>query len=243
MKEWFVCSAAWFGTVGQWVAGMITLLAVLVAIFKDAYFDWWRRPILDIRILGHAPDCAKALVYIVNKATGDALDRADCYWLRLWVSNVGRRGAEQVQVYLASLSKQGSGGAYQPVPGFLPMNLLWAHSRPGEPEVFVKGIASTMGRHCDLAHVVEPAKSEAFGADHAHAVLGQCTAILDLEAPPAIGSARLIPGTYRLELWVAASNASRITRTVELTLRERWSDDAAEMFGERFTARILHRTT
>lgn len=110
------------------------------------------------------------------------------------------------------------------------MNLLWSHGRPGQSEVFAQGISPQMGRHCELAHIVDPAHSERFGIPHVDAVLGQCWLILDLEAPPNVGSHLLSAGDYRLIVRVAAANALPAIHTIELSLSGRWYDEQDKMF-------------
>jgi hypothetical protein len=236
--DWFRASASWFGSVAQWVAGLGTLGAVLVALFKDPYLRWRSRPVLNASIVPRPPDCAKNIASIVKKSTGKVVARTDCYYLRLWIENTGKGRAEQVQVYAASLSRRGKDGQYQPVNTFLPMNLLWSHSRPDAPEVFAAGISSQMGRHCDLGHIIDPPASEKFGAPHTNAVLGICTLILDVEAPPGTGNHLLEPGEYRLEVRVAGANAARVTRVVNIKFDGRWFADERQMLTEGITVSV-----
>ena len=224
MCNWFSGAASWLGTVGQWVAALVTFSAVMVALFKDDYVRRRDRPILKATIRPSFPDCAPAVIYT------QALARADAYYIRLWVENVGKNRAEDVQVYVANLYQRDTAkGSFQRVDTFLPMNLSWAHSQPKEREIFAEGIASKMGRHCDVGHVVKPQDGEPFGVSHTDAVMGICHLMLDLEAPPATGSYMLAAGTYRLELWIAGSNAERITEFVQIKVDGRWFD-ATEMF-------------
>jgi hypothetical protein len=211
---------------------MATFSAVLVALFKDQFFRWLNRPVLKASLHPRPPDCAKALITVQNQAA-QVLARVDCYYLRLWVENIGKGRAEQVQVYAANLFRRDEAdGTFRRVDTFLPMNLLWAHSRPNQPEVFAQGISALMGRHCDLGYVVRPAQSEAFGAVHVDAVLGQCIFILDVEAPPGTGNHLLTRGSYRLELRVAAANAPRTTCFVRINLTGPWFDDEQKMFTQ-----------
>jgi hypothetical protein len=221
-------AASWLGTVGQWFAGLITLFAVLVALFKDDYVRRRDRPILKATIRPGFPDCAPAVIYTTYQGN---LAQADSYYIRLWVENIGKDRAEDVQVYVANLYRRDTTtGSFRRVERFLPMNLSWAHSQPKEREIFAKGVASKMGRHCDVGHLVKPQDGEPFGVAHTDAVMGVCSLMLDLEAPPATGTHMLAAGTYRLELWIAGSNAQRITKFVQIKVDGRWFDDIAQMF-------------
>jgi hypothetical protein len=214
----------------------MTLLAVLVALFKDSYLRWRNHPLLRASIASRPPDCAENEATAFNARSGEVLAHARCYYLRVWVENIGRGRADKVQVYAAALFKlDPDSQQFRGVEGFLPMNLLWAHSQPGHPTVFAEGISPGMGQHCDLGHIVSPEQSEPFGATRQNAVLGETTLALDLEAPPATRNHLLAPGTYRLELRIAGANAARITRIVRIHLSGRWYDDAQQMFAEGIT--------
>jgi hypothetical protein len=135
------------GSVVQWLGILITLAAVLVALFKDEFWRHWRRPELKGSISLSPPDCNKGPIF----RQPDGLS-ADCYYLRLWVENTGKTRAEIVQVFAAKLLRKGADGTYAEAEDFNPMNLKWSH---GE-EVFTSGISPGMGRHCNIGHLVNP---------------------------------------------------------------------------------------
>ena len=112
--HWFQVSQPWLGSAAQWISGLATTAAVLVALFRDPYIRWRNRPILKASIAPRPPDCAKNVAWLQDQRTGVVGARADCYYLRLWVENWKGR-AEQVQVYAAALFKQDAGGEFQRV--------------------------------------------------------------------------------------------------------------------------------
>ena len=238
MTSWFTHSAPWFGTVAQWFSVIATLIAVGVALFKDEFFRWRNRPILKATLRPGAPDCAKAVLFL--KYQESPVGRADCYYIRLWVENAGRGRAQDVQIYAANLYRWDAGaGRFGRVESFLPMNLVWAHSQPGEREVFARGIASSMGRHCDLGHVVDPKAGPPFGVPQVDAVLGRCSFTLAVEASPNTGSHILEADRYVIELHIAGSNSGRVTCFVQIALDGRWYDDPETMLSTGITAQVL----
>jgi hypothetical protein len=92
------------GTLPQWLAAFGTLAAVLVALFKDELFRYFRRPKLSVRIEPRPPDC---LLSSINVSENNAVVwTGDCYWLRLWINNDGSSRAEQVQIFASKLWKR-----------------------------------------------------------------------------------------------------------------------------------------
>ena len=84
------------GTLAQWAGAGATFLAVLVALFKDEYLRWRRKPKLTISAALAPPDCHKTFIIFGPL-------RASCYYLRIWVENKGKIRAERVQVFVSKL--------------------------------------------------------------------------------------------------------------------------------------------
>jgi hypothetical protein len=229
------------GSFAQWVAAGATFLAVLVALFKAEITQWWRRPKVSARINLSPPDCAKTYLDYVVQKTALTVGRADCYYLRVWIENLGKTRAEQVQVYASKLWKRAADGSFASVESFLPMNLKWAHGPPPPkgPEIFADGISPTMGKHCDLAHVVDPSHRANVGHDLDGVPGDQTILALDLEVEPNTLTHLIAPGTYRLQLRIAGGNCSPITKTLELTLTGRWFADQSQMFTDGLGIRVL----
>jgi hypothetical protein len=207
-----------------WVGAVVTFLAVLVALFKEELVPLWRKPTLVARIRLAAPDCHKT--ELVSSAGGQVLWRAGCYYLRLWVENTGNERAEKVQVFASKLSRRQADATFKVEHSFLPMNLRWAHNQlgVGGPEIFADGISPQMGKHCDLGHIVDPQFREV----HAN----KTVLVLDLEVAPNTRSHLLAPGTYRLDLKLAAANCTPVTKTIEITHTGDWYTEEARMFAD-----------
>ena len=203
-----------------------TFLVVVVALFREEITQLWRRPRLIVQARLAPPDCHKTRLDY-RDSTGRVLHGPDCYYLRLWVENVGRQRAEQVQVYLAKLYRQRADKTFAEERAFLPMNLRWSHTG----EVFAQGISRDMGRHCDLGHVLDPSKRP---PEESLKTVNPADTLLslDLEVKPNTQSHLLSPGVYRLDLKVAATNARPRTKKIELTVTGHWFADEAGMFKD-----------
>jgi hypothetical protein len=229
------------GTLAQWAAASATLLAVLVALFKDEILRWWRRPALTVSIALQPPDCHKTKLDYTVQRTALTFSSADCYYLRLWVGNVGKTRAERVQVFAAKLFRRSADGTFKQVESFLPMNLRWSHGQQGlrGPEIFADGISPEMGKHCDLGRVIDPAHHENLGEVLPNAIAGQSILALDLEVAPNTKSHLVPPGVYQLHLRVAAANCAPIKRVLELTITGKWFADQTQMFSDGLGVRVI----
>jgi hypothetical protein len=229
------------GTLAQWVAASATLLAVLVALFKDEIVGWIKKPMLSVSIRLESPDCHKTtLAYVVQRTTL-IQGSAECYYLRIWVENIGRTRAENVQVFASELFRRNADGRYGQVDGFLPMNLRWSHAQHGPrgPEIFADGISPGMGKHCDLGRIVDPAHQQNVGDSLPSVKGGQCLLALDLEVAPNTLSHLIAPGVYQLHLQVAASNCRPVEKVIELNLTGAWFPDQNRMFSDGLGIRMV----
>jgi len=229
------------GSIAQWVAAGATLLAVLVALFKQEILSWWRRPVLDVSVLLEPPHCHATILQYKVQRTAPTFVQAQCYYFRLWVGNRGRTRADRVQVFAAKLHRCVADGSFKEDKRFLPLNLRWAHSQtlPGGPEIYAEGISPQMGKHCDLGHITDPKFRAEIGEDLEGLTSTSAILALDLEVAPNTRSHLLAPGTYRLELRVAAANSAPVTKVVEITVTGEWFPDEHKMFQDGIGLRVI----
>jgi hypothetical protein len=229
------------GTLAQWVGASATFAAVLVALFKDEITKWWRRPKLFASIGLVSPDCAKTYVDYSSQKITLIVGRAECYWLRLWIENKGRTRAEQVQVYASTLSKRSADRSFKRIDRFLPMNLKWSHGPPPPkgPEIFADGISPRMGKHCDLAHIVDPAHRANIGEDLSEVPPDQTILAFDLEIQPNTLTHLIGPGEYRLQLRIAGGNCAPVTKTIEIIVTGKWFSDESKMFSDGLGVKVI----
>ena len=219
-----------------WIGSIATLLAVIVALFKEQLVRIWRRPKLQARVRLSAPDCHKTQMTLFDQKTGAVIERADCYYFRLWVENRGNQRAEKVQVFVSKLFRRHADGSFVEDKSFLPMNLRWSHSQlsPLGPEIFAEGISPQMGKHCDLGHILDPNKRVPFGINLPSVAPGKTILELDLEVAPNTLTHLVPPAIYRLEMKLAAANAEPETKTIEINHTGDWYSDENKMFSDGF---------
>lgn len=226
--------AAVWGTVGQWVGAIGTVLAVCVALFKDEWVRAKRRPRLHVVVALAAPHCHKTTIGpITVQKVAPTIVFAGCYYLRLWIENRGKTRAEQVQVFLAGVLRKQEDGSFLNLTTFLPMNLRWSHGRPdGSTEIYAEGIAPGMGKHCDLLRLVDPEFAGDFEDELPSLGTGLTVGVVQLEMFPNNRAHILGPGVYRVSVRVAAANAPPADTTLELEITGKWFDDEQRMFDE-----------
>ena len=209
----------------SWTSAIGTLLAVVVALFKEDIVRHWRKPKLQAIIRLSAPDCHKTTLTFFDPKTGTVLANPDCYYFRLWVENKGKTRADRVQVFVSRLLRKHADGTFREELSFLPMNLRWSHSqmKQGGPEIFAEGISPKMGKHCDFGHIVDPKIQN---------INGKTVMTLDLEIAPNTGSHIIPPGEYHIELKIAASNATPKVLILEMDLIGNWYFDEGKMFTD-----------
>ncbi len=231
------------GTIAQWVAAGATLLAVLVALFREEIVSWWRRPVLDVSVLLEPPHCHATILQYQVQRTALTLVQAQCYYFRLWVENRGRTRAERVQVFAAKLYRRAADGSFKEDKRFLPLNLRWAHGESrgagGGPEIYAEGISPHMGKHCDIGHITDPKCRAELSEDLEGVPSGSVIFALDMEVAPNTRSHLLAPGTYRLELRIAAANSSPVTKVLEITVTGDWFTHEHKMFQDGIGLRVI----
>lgn len=217
-----------------WIGSIATLMAIIVALFKEEIVSLWRRPDLEARIKLSAPDCHKT--EMTRSANGRIIAKADCYYFRLWIKNTGSQRAEKVQVFVSKLFRRHADGSFVEDKSFLPMNLKWSHSQPFPigPEIFADGISPQMGRHSDLGHIIDPKKQSSFYSKLPDVTPGRTIFEFDLEIAPNTLSHLLPPGIYRLELKLAAANMTPKTKVIEINHTGQWYADEDYMFSDGF---------
>ena len=219
--------------IALWTGSIATFLAVIVALFKEEIVRIWRRPKLQARIKLSAPDCHKTKMSRLSN-TGQVLMSSDCYYVRLWIENIGNQRAEKVQIFVSKLFRRHADGSFVEDTSFLPMNLRWSHaqSSPLGPEIFAEGISPKMGKHCDLGHILDPGNRIKFGINLLNVPENETILELDLEIAPNTLSHFVPPGVYRIELKLAAANMAPKTKIIEINHTGDWYPDENKMFTD-----------
>lgn len=224
-----------WGNYAQWAGASATFLAVLVALFREPFVRWRRRPILDIKGVMGPPHSHKIPLTYLFQLTSQTFGEVASFHFRLWIENEGKTRAEQVQVLAARLSRRTDNGSFKVDNDFLPMNLKWSHSH----EIYLQGISPRMGRHCDLGHVIEPSQRAGFKEDLPGVATTNTIFTLALEAAPTSLTHLLKQGIYRLELRVASANGTPVTKVLEIVHSGNWYDDEEKMFRDGISVRVV----
>ena len=213
------------GTVAGLLVAVGTLIIAAVAVFQETIRGWFYRPKFDVSVKSAPPDCVAVPI------TGeDGIFLADSVYLRLWVENVGNATAKNVEVDARELRRARDDGAWERVAAFPPMNLKWANIHT----IYFPTIAPKMGRHCDLAHIVDPQRRRFVLGDVPRVQMKEDATSLafDLIAVPNHHGHIVGPGDYQLDVLVAAENARPLARTVSISLSGRWYPDEARMLRD-----------
>jgi hypothetical protein len=161
----------------------------------------------------------------------------DAMYVRLRVGNRGNASALNAEVFANSLRRRTPEANWELVKGFPPMNLSWANIGGS----YFPRIAPGMEMHCDIARVLDPVGAQAKWPETLKGGLDPSATTLTLMVivhPNHKGNI-VGPGTYQLDLTIAAENAKPIKRTLEVTLTGRWYSDDAQMLREGILVRLV----
>jgi hypothetical protein len=217
-------------TLAQWFGAVGTILAVIVALFKDPLLAWRRKPRLVATCTKHIPWTVRTIVIVQGpnpQGVGLLSWSGNCYWVRVKVENIGRTRAEKVQVGAQRLAKLGADNNFVDVPTLLPLNLKWSNSPPSGASPILDGISPKMSAFCDVVSLCDPANplQRLPAGASSNTTIGQ----LQLEVDLLTDVHLLAPGTYRLSLRIAAANAEPIDKIFEFTHTGGWTQDDAVM--------------
>ena len=213
--------------IAEWLTGVGTLALAVVAIFQDSIRGWVYRPKFQASITTRPPDCIAIPVSLQN---GTFL--ADSTYIRLWVQNIGNAPAKNVEVYAKELLYRRADQSWEQVDAFPPMNLRWSNSGI----IYFPVIVPDMGEHCDLFHIVDPARRSDpnIGEENPRLNLTnrQTSMAFDLMASPNHKGHIVGPGEYCLKILIAAENTHPFERSISISLRGTWDADETRMLRD-----------
>ncbi len=214
-----------WGTVADWLVAIGTLILAFVAIFQETIRGWVYRPAFRVSTNTQPPDCI-AVPFTGND--GDLL--AHTVHLRIWVENVGNATAMNAEVYAKVLRRQRADGTWERVGAFPPMNLSWSDIGG----IYFSRIAPEMGKHCDIAHVTDPARRQLVREDAPALGLSdqQCSLVFNLITRPNHRGHIVGPGKYQLDILVAADNVRPLKKTIAISLAGPWDANETTMLRD-----------
>ena len=221
----------------KWLAAIATIgssvVALFIAIFHERLRTLLWHPKLVIRFENHSPDVN--LIPVKNESTGAM---ADCYYFRIRIYNEGNTSAEMVEVFVEEILRRQADGTFEPWQGFIPLNLVWSHSR----QPYFPSIPPHIYKHCDLGNIIDPSQRHHF-PEHVHPRVNLSQSLtmmcLGLTTLPRSGSYLLLPDFYHLVIVAVAANAGVVRRTIELNLTGNWFADEQRMLREGVGIRLI----
>lgn len=206
-----LCTAQWIGALG-------TIAAVVVALFKESFLLWWRKPELVV-------ECKNSPPWTVKAKTIHGNWNGYSYWIRIHVFNSGNTRAEKVQVSLSRLqySSDKNAGFSDQTMSHLPLNLKWSHlSVP-----ILDGISPKMSALCDVICLCDP--KNPYWTQHQPMLKGKTIGQLQLEVNLPEEYQILRPGVWKLTIQIAAANATPVKKILTFSHTGEWLDNDAEM--------------
>lgn len=233
-----------FEPLDKWVGILAAIFVGSYAIFHESFWAWLRRPMLEVEFRSQPPYLTMMPLHIPQRGE-ELFNRrtlARSLQIRIRISNLGKRRADNVEVYAGRLARK-EGAEYVGQDWFLPMNLRWAHQESNDlTAVIYTGLSPRIERMCNVAQIVDPSFMSAdCGAPQAPAGFAyQQTCLLQLHT--VVTSSNLsnfvFPGEYRLDLTVAAANAQSHSRSLYFTLDGTWTPDLQGMLAKGLQLRL-----
>jgi hypothetical protein len=212
--------------IANWLQAIGVFLAVVVALFQEHIRRWFFRPAFSISSSINEPDFAQVL-----KERKDGKDTI-AYFLRISIWNVGKDPARNVEVY-AKASSRREGGVWERVEAFPPMNLIWSNSpEPKESyidRVFLRQLPADTAKPCDIGHLMSPQLRPDFGEFRTGSKSEEASLTFDLIVSPPNKKHIVGPGTYHLNIVVAAENAKPLHGCIQITVPQSWHNDPKTM--------------
>ncbi|MGD0012957.1 MAG: hypothetical protein ABSD56_00820 [Bryobacteraceae bacterium] len=209
----------------KWLPAFLATVIALYAIFHETLWKHWRRPKLRT---DPVPNCIAIPVYV--KMPGDYVGVVPSFQVRLVVKNEGAERAESVEVYAAAL-KEETDGVLKPCEWFLPMNLKWANE-----DATYTGISANVERVCNVLAIWQPSPHDKPPHALSHAPNdfeygSKAVVRIHTVVQPSSFSSVVFPGSYKLDLVVAARNAENQHIRLHFSFDGRWFEDQPQMFS------------
>ncbi len=208
--------------IADWFVAIGTLVLAAVAVFQETIRGWFYRARFRFSIKTEPPDCVK--VPFTKKEDGSFI--ADSFCINLWIENAGNATARNAEVFAEELQRWREEGCWERVGTFPPMNLRWGHVGG----MYVN-IAPGTGKHCCIAHIVDPPRRNLLNEEVSELNLkpDQTALAFDVIVVPNHKGHIIGLGKYRLKILAAAENARLSRGTIEISLPGQWYADETKM--------------
>ena len=219
----------------EWFLVISTLFLAFVALFKDSFWQFILKPIIDVKFDLSSSDCYQNELQQVKK--GEAIDTINFFKYRLRIINKGTRPATNVEVIIQDIIKKKGRNFYR-IDSFLSDNLNWNSFSLGpntEAKIYYDFIFPNTFKHCELGHILDPKKRHLIPSEN---ILKLPIQVND-ETIFSFNVARrynnlfylVAPGTYRVKVLVAGENFKSIKKEYELEITGKWFEDEGRMLN------------
>jgi len=222
---------AWLSAIGTL---LVSVVAILLALFKEKITAIWKSPELVIELNPSPPDSHKTIMRASGQAGFPPSEWPVFYW-RMRILNKGKSGAENVEVIVASVEKK-SGNTYKKVDAFPPENLVWStyFEQGHQTAVFMPTLSPGTYKFCNLGYAFPPGKTQTVNpAVKPFLDAGKVIFQFQVKWQSNIGYWQLVPGVYRFVIWAAASNSDRVSKEFEIEVDGDWTDNEGTMLSQR----------
>lgn len=237
------CIVIWLAhhqAIATWLEAIGVTAAVAVALFQERIRRWAYHPALKVTASTDAPDFVQIEI---DKYQGRLVNTAMSYYMRMFVANDGNDTARNVEVDAQGLRRRNNDASWERVKEFPPMNFVWSNSPPPEQSyvdrIFLRLLPAKTAKPCDIGHMIDPKKRADFGEASLSTKPGEASFTFELVRAPNNKGHIVGPGTYRLNIVVAAENSNPLERSVEITVPSSWSDDEDTMKKSGVAVRVL----
>lgn len=200
---------------------IITLLAVIVALFQERIRKFWNKAKLDMKIKLKPPDCHQ--IALSNSNTGQFVGNS--IYIRILVNHIKVSAGENVEIMPTCFWKLND-NKKEVLKHFLPISLVWSHFQPRQNTT---RIPVGLFRHCDFGHFIKNPNNN------------QAVLILDTMIQPNPVANNEVPniikpGKYCFELLLSGDNVKSVRKKWILDFNT-WSDDESKMLTDNIKIR------
>lgn len=202
--------------IGTIFLGIVTFLAVLVALFQEKIKKYFTQARLKMEILLKRPHSHQ--IDLTDPVNRKFFSKS--IYIRILISHLRGSSAQDVEIMIVNFWEIKSDGSKVVKKSFLPMNLVWSHFQPRRTNLRIpKGLF----RHCDLGKIQPIDRESTLVLD----TMVQPNPVAGGEIPNVIK-----PGKYEFELWLSGLNTKIIKKRWHLEFDKQWTDNEDKMLRD-----------
>jgi len=220
----------------EWFLVISTLILAVVALFKDSFWQFILKPIIDVKFDLSSPDCFKSELHKLEKEK--TIDTMNIFKYRLRIINKGKRPAKNVEIIIQDIMKKKGTNFYR-IDSFLSDNLDWGSSSTKtneEAKIYYGFIFPNTFKHCELGHILDPEKRHLISSENNPKlpIKEKDETIFSFNVATRYNNLYYLvaPGTYRVKVLVAGENFKLVKKEYELEVTGKWFEDEGRMLTD-----------